>query len=121
VVDGNSDNWNWLQTEVYAEKEIGWLSVQLSEQYRIREIDLANSRPINTVYSNNNPYTINGAFLSAGTDLNSSLNEQCGDEISYSQSYSCDIIGNYIGVWFVSDGVQIFDEEYYGYGRHISF
>ena len=66
-------------------------------------------------------FFINGAFLSAGTDLNSSLNEQCGDVISYSQSHSCDIVGNYIGVWFVSDGVQIFDEDYYGYGRHISF
>ena len=27
VVDGNSSIWTWLHTEVYAEKEIGWLSV----------------------------------------------------------------------------------------------
>lgn len=64
--------------------------------------------------------TMNGAYLSAGLNVDSSLNDQCGNEIYFSQAYSCDNLAKYIGPWFLSDGFNRVDD-YYGAGRHIAF
>lgn len=65
--------------------------------------------------------TINEAVLSVGLSLEAYQNEQCGQEIYFSQTHACDLVGNYIGVWFLSDGVNLLDPTFYGEGRHIAF
>ena len=67
VNDGDNNRDWWLQTQIWTVGLIGWLSIELEQMNRIREINLANSRPVNIVFTNWDGITCNGAFLTVGT------------------------------------------------------
>ena len=69
VTDSNCQFFHWLHTNPWDVGLYGWVAIQLDQIYRVREIDLTNSKPANVAFVNWNAYTINDAFLSVGNSL----------------------------------------------------